>query len=199
MASTLRTLAALGLVASALAFAPRPRVAVPVRQMQATSALWAVRNDDFAKANRAARGASAGDRVVELNMPLGLDLEEDESGNVYVAKVRPGSNAAKSGAVFKGDIIAMCSATFGDEMWNTRGVGLARVTSTIQIRAGGDIKLVLEGTAEAEKKRARALDAAAAKRAKEQAAKDARKSDLEAQLKADDEELKKKRGPFGLW
>ena len=60
---------------------------------------------------------------------------------------------ARSGDVKEGDIITMCSATFGDDMWSTRGVGLTRVLAAIRVRAGGTVKLVLESPAESKKKR----------------------------------------------
>ena len=65
----------------------------------------------FARANRAKRKADAGDRIVELRMPLGIELDEDKEGNVFVKKVEPTGRAAKSGMVFEGDYVAMVSAT----------------------------------------------------------------------------------------
>lgn len=56
-----------------------------------------------------------------------MDLEEDENGNVYVKSIEKNGRADKSGMVFVGDIVAMVSATFGDDMWSARGVGLDRV------------------------------------------------------------------------
>ena len=38
----------------------------------------------------------------------------------------------------------MCSATFGDDMWSTRGVGLTRVLAAIRVRSGATVKLVFE-------------------------------------------------------
>lgn len=49
---------------------------------------------DFNKA-RAARKPGPMDRVVELNKPLGIVLEEDEKGNVYVKELSPAGNAAR--------------------------------------------------------------------------------------------------------
>lgn len=46
-----------------------------------------------------ARSAEAGDTVVELVRPLGLILNQDEYGNVFVEKVAPGGNAARTGMV----------------------------------------------------------------------------------------------------
>lgn len=47
----------------------------------------------------------------------------------------------------------MCSATFGDEMWSTRGVGLSRVMAAIRVRAGATVKLVLESPSKYKKKK----------------------------------------------
>ena len=80
----------------------------------------------------------------ELKRPLGVVLEEDEKGNVYVETVAPLGNAARTGVVKKGDIVVMCSATFGDQLWSTRGCGLPRVLSAIKVRAGPTVTLVLE-------------------------------------------------------
>ena len=81
---------------------------------------------------------------LELKRPLGVVLEEDEKGNVYVETVAPLGNAARTGVVKKGDIVVMCSATFGDQLWSTRGCGLPRVLSAIKVRAGPTVTLVLE-------------------------------------------------------
>eukprot|EP00968_Pinguiococcus_pyrenoidosus_P018269 scaffold1878_cov258-Pinguiococcus_pyrenoidosus.AAC.28 len=45
---------------------------------------------------RSKRDVAAGDRLVEIKKPLGLILEEDEKGNVYVASITPGGNAART-------------------------------------------------------------------------------------------------------
>ena len=72
---------------------------------RARSLVMKVENDAFAKANRAARSAGAGDRMVELKLPLGLVLDEDKDGNVFVKSIDKGSRAEKSGLVFEGDIV----------------------------------------------------------------------------------------------
>jgi len=75
--------------------------------------------DAFNRFTKAQRFAGADDRIVEIRKPLGLVLNEDEdTGNVYVEIVAPKGNAARTGLVKEGDIITMCSATFGDEMWS---------------------------------------------------------------------------------
>lgn len=45
--------------------------------------------------NRAARKPGPLDLVVELQKPLGIVLEEDEKGNVYVKELSPAGNAAR--------------------------------------------------------------------------------------------------------
>jgi hypothetical protein len=39
----------------------------------------------------------------------------------------------QSGEVFKGDQITMISATFGDEFWSTRGVGIGMIMQAIKV------------------------------------------------------------------
>ena len=56
-------------------------------------------NDPFTRANRAARTAGADDRVVELMLPLGLELDEDSEGNVFIKSIEKNSRAEKSGKV----------------------------------------------------------------------------------------------------
>ena len=76
---------------------------------------------------RAARDAGAGERKVTIRKPLGLVLDARPGGDVYVKEVTPGGNAEAIGQVKVGDTIQMCSATFGNQMWSTRGAGLDRV------------------------------------------------------------------------
>jgi hypothetical protein len=126
-------------------------------------ALFMAKNDDeLARFSRQQRSAGADDRVVELKRPLGLVLEEDADGNVYVETVAPRGNAARSGSVKEGDIVTMCSATFGDQMWSCRGAGLSRVLAAIRIRAGPTVKLVFESANETKAKRGNAAKAAKA-------------------------------------
>lgn len=87
---------------------------------------------------------SSTDRSVTLQKPMGLVLEEGQDGMVFVAEIDPDGNAGESGEVFEGDIVVAVSATFGDEVWSTRGVGLDRVMKSIRIRAGDLVTLVLE-------------------------------------------------------
>lgn len=173
---------------------------VQVITSRASSSLhMAVNNDAFARANRAKRQADAGDRVVELRMPLGIELDEDKEGNVFVKKVEPNSRAAKSGMVFEGDYVAMVSATFGDDLWSARGVGLNRVLVSIKSRNTKPVTLVLEAKNEAEEKKRRAI-AFKELSEEEKRAKQQKDDELLAQMMEDDKALRKKRkGPFGLW
>ena len=43
--------------------------------------------------------------MVELKLPLGLVLDEDKDGNVFVKSIDKGSRAEKSGLVFERDIV----------------------------------------------------------------------------------------------
>jgi len=152
---------------------------------------------DLLRTSRAARSAGLDDRVVELKRPLGVVLNEDNDGNVYVEQVAPKGNAARTGLVKEGDIVTMCSATFGGDMWSCRGVGLTRVLAAIRVRAGPTVKLVFESTTETAKKskfNKKALDAAEEARGRAQAKKDT----LLKELEATDKQLKKGKF-FGLF
>lgn len=93
--------------------------------------------------------------------------------------------------------MTMCSATFGDEMWSTRGVGLTRVLAAIRVRAGPTVKLVLESPTAYKKKAA--MTTAQRKAADEaRAAAQAQKDALLSQLEEDEKKLKKGKF-FGLF
>jgi len=95
--------------------------------------------------NRAKRTVNQRDRYAIIKKPLGLILEEKEDGMVVIAKIDPSGNASKSGFDINiGDVVVAVSATFGDEVWSTRGVGLDRVLKSIKIRSGDYVTLVLE-------------------------------------------------------
>jgi len=101
--------------------------------------------------NRAKRIVTNEDRYAILQKPLGIILEEGDDGMVFIAKIDPAGNAAQSGFDIRvGDIITAVSATFGDEVWSTRGVGLDRVLKSIKIRSGDFVTLVLEAVDENE-------------------------------------------------
>ena len=158
-----------------------------------------VKNDAFTRANRASRAAGASDRIVEIRQPLGMDLDEDNEGNVFVKKIDPKGRAAKTGMVFEGDRIAMVSATFGDDMWSARGVGLERVVSSIKVRNTKPVKLVLEAPNEALEKKRQAIAFAELSEA-EKAKKEAKDKELLAAMQDDDKALRGKRNGFlGLW
>jgi len=68
---------------------------------------------------------------------------------VFIANIDPNGNAAKSNFDIRiGDIVVAVSATFGDEVWSTRGVGIDRVLKSIKIRAGDFVTIVLENSEE---------------------------------------------------
>ena len=116
--------AAAALAAPAAAFAP-PSVANT--RPQTTALSMAEGSEDFMRWAKQSRTAGADENLVELKRPLGLVLDQDDDGNVFVQTVAPKGNAARTGLVKEGDIVTMCSATFGNDMWSTRGVGLTRV------------------------------------------------------------------------
>jgi len=160
-----------------------------------------VDNDAYRKANREMRKAGADERTVELRMPMGMVLDEDAQGNVFVKEIDKGGRAEKSGMVFVGDRIAMVSATFGDDMWSARGAGLTRVMSTIKVRNSKPVRLVLEAANEAEEKKRR-LIAFKELTADQKAAKKQKDDELLAAMLEEDKELFKKgvkKGFFGLF
>eukprot|EP00560_Eucampia_antarctica_P007981 CAMPEP_0197824170 /NCGR_PEP_ID=MMETSP1437-20131217/1479_1 /TAXON_ID=49252 ORGANISM="Eucampia antarctica, Strain CCMP1452" /NCGR_SAMPLE_ID=MMETSP1437 /ASSEMBLY_ACC=CAM_ASM_001096 /LENGTH=196 /DNA_ID=CAMNT_0043423711 /DNA_START=57 /DNA_END=647 /DNA_ORIENTATION=+ len=145
---------------------------------------------DMMRFSRSQRSANVDDRVVELKRPLGLVLDEDENGNVVVETVAPRGNAARTGQVKEGDIVTMCSATFGDQMWSTRGAGLQRVLAAIRVRAGPTVKLALESSSESTNKvksSTKAAKAAVDARLRAQQKKD----ELLKELESDEKKLKK--------
>lgn len=185
------------IVQTAAAFAPAVTVpsnfesALEVSRPSSSSALNLGKNDDdLLRSARSSRQAGIDDRVVELRRPLGLVLNEDGNGNVFVETVAPRGNAARSGIVREGDVVTMCSATFGDQMWSTRGVGLSRVLAAIRVRAGPTVKLVFESTNEKAKKTkntSKAVKAAEDARIRAQLKKD----ELLKELESDEKKLKK--------
>lgn len=55
--------------------------------------------NDLLRWARSARSAGVDDRLVELKRPLGIVLDEDANGNVYVETVAARGNAARTGMV----------------------------------------------------------------------------------------------------
>merc|ERR1719163_1082223 len=147
----------LALPAVALAFAPA--AALPRSTRSALNSWQPNRDfnafgaaDSLSREERSQRFAGAGDREGTLQKPLGVVLEQDAQKHVYVAEIDAGGNADLSGKVKVGDVVTMTSATFGDQMWSCRGVGLSRVLRAIKVRQGTQVTLVLEGKAAMNKK-----------------------------------------------
>jgi hypothetical protein len=117
-------------------------------------------NNDESKKRRdslSLRDAPAGSRKVTFRKPnsattglmLGLKFREGLFGDksVFIDKVVPNTEAARlksMGKLKEGDEVVMVSATFGDELWSTRGSGKYRLEKSISVRQGGNISLVLE-------------------------------------------------------
>lgn len=114
--------------------------------------------------DRSKRALTDQDRAVAVRKPLGIVLEEGQDGMVFVASVDPDGNAAETGEVNEGDVLVAVSATFGDEVWSTRGVGLDRVLKSIRIRSGDYVTLVLESPAELSKRKEFSAQQASARR-----------------------------------
>jgi hypothetical protein len=92
----------------------------------------------------------------------------------------------------------MCSATFGDDMWSTRGVGLTRVLAAIRVRSGSTVKLVVEGPKTLAKKQSDTMKQIQAREAAAVAAQ-AKKDQLLSELESDERKLRKGKGFFGLF
>lgn len=159
----------------------------------------AVKNDQQARANRETRKAGADDRMIELKKPLGLVLDEDPDGNVFVTSIEANGRAEKSGKVFVGDQVMMVSATFGDDLWSCEGVGLTRVLSCIKVRNTKPVQLVLKATNEQEEKKRRAIAFREPTEAEKAATRVKEEALLDAMTDNDKQLLKKRKGLFGLW
>lgn len=129
-------------------------------------------------------------------MPLGIDFEERDGGDIYIKAVDKSSDAYAQG-VRPGAQLVMISATFGDEMWNTRNVGLTQFFTVLNSRFGSTMKLALE------KEDQNVLSAfmdAFAPAAKVEEVDEQKQKDLEAMFDEEEEKLKKSPGlwnPFG--
>eukprot|EP00584_Thalassiosira_punctigera_P008651 CAMPEP_0172539262 /NCGR_PEP_ID=MMETSP1067-20121228/10490_1 /TAXON_ID=265564 ORGANISM="Thalassiosira punctigera, Strain Tpunct2005C2" /NCGR_SAMPLE_ID=MMETSP1067 /ASSEMBLY_ACC=CAM_ASM_000444 /LENGTH=195 /DNA_ID=CAMNT_0013324913 /DNA_START=187 /DNA_END=774 /DNA_ORIENTATION=- len=173
-------------IPSAMGLAP----SITVTSRPSTAVSMAEGDEDFMRWAKQSRSATSGDNLVELKRPLGLVLDQDDNGNVFVQTVAPKGNAARSGLVKEGDIVTMCSATFGDQMWSTRGVGLSRVLAAIRVRAGPTVSLVFESQNQRKLKGAEvAKQAEAAREARERA--QAKRDTLLKELEQDEKKLKK--------
>lgn len=71
----------------------------PTHKSITTTALSMANDEDLMRWARSSRSADVNDRVVELKRPLGLVLQEDDDGNVYVETVAPKGNAGRTGQV----------------------------------------------------------------------------------------------------
>mmetsp|Transcript_16067 Transcript_16067/g.26309 ORF Transcript_16067/g.26309 Transcript_16067/m.26309 type:complete len:201 (+) Transcript_16067:92-694(+) len=193
MKSTIAILAAAALAAQSnnMFCAGFSTPAIATTQRSPVTSLYMSDDDEsFMRWARQSRSASQDDRLVELKRPLGLVLDEDEDGNVFVQTVAPRGNAARSGMVQEGDIVTMCSATFGNEMWSCRGVGLTRVLAAIRVRAGPTVSLVFENRQQKKMKGAEvSRQAKAAQEARERA--QAKRDELLKELEDDEKRLKK--------
>mmetsp|Transcript_29570 Transcript_29570/g.65139 ORF Transcript_29570/g.65139 Transcript_29570/m.65139 type:complete len:201 (+) Transcript_29570:119-721(+) len=189
-AAFLVALAATIMTSSAFSPTRTPSTSITTTAQPSSTALNMANENDLLRWARSARSAGVDDRLVELKRPLGIVLNEDANGNVYVETVAPRGNAARTGEVREGDIVAMCSSTFGDEMWSTRGAGLSRVLSAIRLRAGPTVKLVFENSKEGVSKAKRTEKAVKAEEAARANAK-AKKDALLKELQRDEKRLKK--------
>ena len=92
------------LAASCAAFSPATTTAAMAKTSTSTTsgsstALSMANDNDLLRWARSARTAGVDDRVVELRRPLGVVLNEDANGNVYVETVAARGNAARTGEV----------------------------------------------------------------------------------------------------
>ena len=92
------------IAASSSAFAPPAAVSssssISISTTASSSTALSMANDnDLLRWARSARTAGVDDRVVELKRPLGIVLNEDKNGNVYVETVAARGNAARTGMV----------------------------------------------------------------------------------------------------
>uniref|UniRef100_A0A7S1XFB7 PDZ domain-containing protein n=1 Tax=Compsopogon caeruleus TaxID=31354 RepID=A0A7S1XFB7_9RHOD len=114
---------------------------------------------------RSKRTVNPGERAVTLPKPLGLLLEEGSDGMVFVKEVTQGGSAADyPDEIRPGDVVVAVSATFGDEIWSTRGIGLDRVMKAIKVRSGSMVTLVLETPGELRMKQEEQARLAASRR-----------------------------------
>lgn len=101
-----RVLSLITIVQAASAFAPVTTITrfessgvSSCQNIASSSALSMANDDELMRFSRASRSAGVDDRVVELKRPLGLVLNEDDNGNVYVERIAPRGNAARTGIV----------------------------------------------------------------------------------------------------
>jgi len=92
---------------------------------------------------RSQREVDGSGRRVECSLPLGVEFEERDGGDIYIKSVEHGTDAWEHG-VRPGAHLTMVSATFGDEMWTTRKVGMSQFMTVLNSRFGATISLALE-------------------------------------------------------
>lgn len=85
--------------------------------------------------------AAVNQMEIELRRPLGITVQEAFDGAVYVIATR--ENAAAAG-IQVGDVVIGVSGIFGDEVWNVRGKGVAKVESLIRSRDADTVNIRLE-------------------------------------------------------
>jgi hypothetical protein len=83
----------IALLSAVAAFSPSPL------KTPSSTVLKMANDEDLLRWARSSRSAGINDRVVELKRPLGLVLQEDDDGNVYVETVAPRGNAGRTGMV----------------------------------------------------------------------------------------------------
>lgn len=91
------SLTLLTILTTAVAFSPSTPTLHAVTSTK--TGLGMAKDDAFSRSNRASRQAGLEDRVVELKRPIGVVLEEDGKGNVFVETLAPRGNAARTGLV----------------------------------------------------------------------------------------------------
>ncbi len=147
------------------------------------------------------RSAPAGSRKVTFRKPntatkgltLGLVFKEGMGKAVIIDRIIPGTEAARlerNGQIRPGDEITMVSATFGDEMWSSRGVGKYRLEKSIAVRQGMSISFVVESSSDSKKRNMQQFK-------KKRDAEAERMTRLQKQLAQEVEDDKKKGGLFG--
>ena len=197
-------LLALMMVGSASALVAPPAKAVAPRATGPLRMSWQPNTDFNGESSgrltdfeRSARDAGAEDRKVTIRKPLGLILDANAEGDVFVKEVVRGGNAEAVGGVNVGDTIAMASATFGGQMWSTRGAGLDRVTRAIEVRAGPTVSLVVQSKAQQKNMLANLFSNQDKVREARVQDAEAKRDVLEAEVKAEREQAAKKW--FGLF
>jgi S1-C subfamily serine protease len=81
---------------------------------------------------------------VRIKKPLGLVLEEDKTGKIFVAEILEDSNAAKSGLINVGDQLLATSAMVFNSTSDYGGVSVKKGEETIRFATRGeDFKTVM--------------------------------------------------------